>query len=182
MEARVHAFHLASCSLRSRLADLASLLQEQPTRVVFRPQRRPAGRTARARTPPFQDYDGAFRRVARIVGQISHAAVTAALIGLYCSEALLQIGSAVIIPGVAGCAAWNPESHWSGFSRFAHRDPYVPAARAYRARPLHSIPHVIGPCQPGRIEPPNRGNKIQPLPSNLAHIPKNRPFSHVNYQ
>jgi hypothetical protein len=134
---------------------------------------------------------------------ISHTAVVwaAALIGLYCSEACLQIASAVIVPGVAGCAAsesvsrspWygpaavlsirHAERHWSEFSRFAHRAPYVSAALIVLGLYTRSLPPQIISLA-SRTNRASEWREQNPTTSQatLTHILKNRQFSLVEYQ
>jgi nickel/cobalt exporter len=72
----------------------------------------------------------------------------------------------MVSDGTAVLSIRHVERHWSGFSPFAHRNPYMPAALIvlglYTRYPLG---HQPMPAE--RTEPPNEGKKIQPLPKQI---------------
>jgi hypothetical protein len=77
----------------------------------------------------------------------------------------------MVSAGTAVLSIRHVERHWSGFSRFAHRDPYVPAALSVLGLYTRSLPpQVISPCQPDEPSLRNGGKKIQPLPKQLQRI------------
>jgi hypothetical protein len=97
---------------------------------------------------------------------------------LCCFE--IALGITMVSDGTAVLSIRHVERHWSGFSPFAHRNPYVPTALIVVGLYTRSLPQVISPCQPNEPSVRMKGKKSNHFPSKF--ILKSRQFSLVEYK